>query len=234
MTWVWPERHEVEPAGLADEPRTASGSVTPGSSTTTRSVPWVVTTGSETPVVLTRRSTMSLMIAMSPRASASCPRPAAPGTRRAGRPTGRARAWSRSCARTRRRSRRRAAEAREEVDRQGEDPDEEDEDRTGSTHRGGMLHGTMVHRVEGDSDVTIGCVTGHREHRADPRAADPSRAVPTTVRPVGSDAVHGTMKNRYRRAGSSGLERRLDPRRERRPDARARRRSARPAPRARA
>ena len=41
------------------------GRSTPGSSTTTRSEPWVTTTGSETPVSFTRRSTMSLMIDMS-------------------------------------------------------------------------------------------------------------------------------------------------------------------------
>ena len=41
-------------------------------------------------------------------------------------------------------------EARPEVDRQGEDADDEDEDRAGSTHRGGMLHGTGCHRAEGD------------------------------------------------------------------------------------
>ena len=68
----WPSVAWVEPSGTKSsrpvEPtrrRTASGSVTPGISTTTRSLPWVVTTGSDTPVVFTRRSTMSLMIARS-------------------------------------------------------------------------------------------------------------------------------------------------------------------------
>ena len=45
--------------------RMESGFVTPGSSTTMRSVPWVCTRGSETPVLLTRRSMMSRMVARS-------------------------------------------------------------------------------------------------------------------------------------------------------------------------
>ena len=54
---VWPTRR-----------RTLSTSDTPGSSMTTRSLPWTRTTGSDTPVVFTRRSMMSLMTPM-PRAS---------------------------------------------------------------------------------------------------------------------------------------------------------------------
>ena len=42
--------------------------VTPGSSTTTRSEPWVWTTGSETPVEFTRRSMMSRIVGQVARA----------------------------------------------------------------------------------------------------------------------------------------------------------------------
>ena len=51
----------VEPTSL----RMESGSLTPGISTTIRSVPCVCTIGSETPVAFTRRSTMSLIVARS-------------------------------------------------------------------------------------------------------------------------------------------------------------------------
>ena len=38
-------------------------------------------------------------------------------------------------------------ETRHEIDDQGKDPDEEDEDRTGFAHRGGMLHGMVADRL---------------------------------------------------------------------------------------
>ena len=130
--------------------------MTPGSSTTTRSLPWVTTTGSETPVVLTRRSTMSLMIAMSPEpggppstgkrlvfdAQAALeieaqlrldPAPAAVDALRVGH-----------------------GEPREEVHEQGEGADEQDQDRASFTHRGGMLHGTTLDRPGGTALTSLG------------------------------------------------------------------------------
>ena len=54
FSWpVWPTSRSM-----------ASRSVAPGSSTTTRSVPWTTTIGSDTPVELTRRSMMSRIVFM--------------------------------------------------------------------------------------------------------------------------------------------------------------------------
>ena len=135
------ERHEVEAAGLAER---ACGSVRvrdAGSSTTIRSVPWVWTTGSATPVRVDAVLDDRLDRRQSRLHRAPCRPRASPGTRPAGR---------------RRRSRpsfvstvrgpplaptRAASRLGPEVDDEGEHAeDDEDEDRGDSTHRPGMLH----------------------------------------------------------------------------------------------
>ena len=112
----------------------------PGSSITTRSLPWTTTTGSDTPVVFTRRSMMSLM---TPIASGVGFTPSLGSawysTRR---PPSRSSpsfvSIVRHCAVGR--GQVRQVEVREEDDEKGEHADEDDEDGTRSSHTGGMLH----------------------------------------------------------------------------------------------
>ena len=207
----WPSVTWVEPSGTkSSRPvwptslRTASGSVTPGSSTTTRSAPWVVTTGSETPVVFTRRSTMSLMtrhvagrrrLALDRQrlvfdAQAALEVEAQLRLDRPPRPVGALRVGK--------------LEPGEEIDEEGDDPDEQDEDRTGFTHRGGMLHGTVAYRRRGDGGTSerrrtlrVGRrVRGSGMHVGGvPWARDPGRVDPATIAVADSETVRGTMKN---------------------------------------
>ena len=51
-------------------------------------------------------------------------------------------------------------ESRPEVDDQGKDADEQDKDRTGSTHRGGILHGMPVDRLRSGSERCAGAQRG--------------------------------------------------------------------------
>ena len=113
-------------------------------------------------------------------------RPAAPGTRPAGRPRGPDRAWSRRVATCRRRCRVGQRSPGKKSTTRASTPMSDDQDGAGSTHRGGMLHET-------------------------PATAMPARCT-----------------------RGSGLQGRLDPLGQRPADARAPRRSARPARRARA
>ena len=132
-----------------------STSETPGSSMTTRSLPWTTTTGSDTPVVFTRRSMMSLM---TPIASGSACTPSLGSAWYSTRsPPSRSRPSLVSISRHWPSARRRVgqAEAREEVDEEGEDADDDDEDGAGSAHTGGMLHGTSPDRRRRRQGVAV-------------------------------------------------------------------------------
>ena len=184
------------PAGRSG--RSARGSAaelsTPGSSTTIRSVPWVVTTGSDTPLPLTRRSMISRMtpsaagsgtrsldgqrLVLDPRAALEVE----PELRLdLAIPAVRAEAGQ--------------DEAGEEVDEEGEQADDEDEDRAGASHRGRMIQGTSVRRSEAWDAL---------QARRFSSAADGSGGQPARGPLVGRSAGCA-WRGFARRAGSRGL-----------------------------
>ena len=80
LTWVCAERHEVDPADLADQLLERSGSVTPGSVTMIRSEPAASTVAPTTPVEAMRASMMEMVVARSA-GPATHRRPGAPRIR---------------------------------------------------------------------------------------------------------------------------------------------------------
>ena len=117
--------------------RTASGSVTPGSSTTTRSAPCVTHDGLGDAGRVHAALDDVLDDAMSAAVGDLPSTWSAPGTRRAGRPPGRGRASSRSAGSPSADVLSGSGEVREEVDDEGEDADQDDEDGAGSSHPAG-------------------------------------------------------------------------------------------------
>ena len=142
-----PRRPGVLPSGtksrrpvVPTRSRIWSTLVTPGISTTIRSLPCTTTSGSVTPDLSIRLRTIWRMTARSSRDWAPCPRRGAPGTRSAGRPGGRGRASSRGCG-PRAVPRRRQGHGHK-AQHEGEQANDDDQDRGGATHRGGMIQGT--------------------------------------------------------------------------------------------
>ena len=191
---TWPSGTKSSRPVWPTSRRIASGSDTPGSSMTIRSLPWVVTSGSETPVAFTRFSMIwridlevlgprdlvaDLLRLVLDAESALQVQPelrldrAAAGVARIGK-----------------------GETRNDVDDEGEDADDDDQDRTGFAHQRRMIQDGPGNPGSGFLTVPVRRRSVPSVSRRDPFARSaplPGGALNVRVRPDGGRRTEETV-----------------------------------------